>query len=116
MVKLIVFLKRRPGMSVEEFREHWRDRHGPLVRSTTEMARHVVSYEQLLPAESWLPIGTEFDGVTIMTFAEVADLEAFVQEPAYGEVIAPDEQSFLDMEDLVGVIVEEPTVVIPGTD
>lgn len=116
MVRLIVFLKRRPGTSVEEFREHWRDRHGPLVRATSDMARHLVSYEQYLPEESWLPIGAGFDGVTVMTFEEVADLEAFVQEHAYGEVIAPDERRFLDMDGLVGVIVGEPEVVIGGPD
>lgn len=100
-------------MSVEEFREHWRQIHGPLVRSIPEMARHLISYEQYLPAESWVPIGKEFDGVTIMTFAEVADVEAFVQEPAYAELIAPDEAQLLDMEGLVGMIVDDPVVMIP---
>ena len=46
MVKLVCFLKRREGMTLEEFYEHWEGSHGPLIRSTPELARHIVRYEQ----------------------------------------------------------------------
>ena len=31
MVKLFAFLRRSPDMSYDEFVEHWRDHHGPLI-------------------------------------------------------------------------------------
>ena len=46
MVKLVAFLKRREGMTRDEFYEHWEGTHGPLIRSTPELARHIVRYEQ----------------------------------------------------------------------
>ena len=77
-------------MTVEEFRDHWQNRHGPLILDTPTMARHVVLYEQYLPANSPIPLGKEFDGVTIMGFAKADDFLAFVQEPDYTRVIQPD--------------------------
>lgn len=112
MVRLICLLKRKPGMSVEEFREHWHERHGPLITATPAIAQHVVLYEQYLPADSPIPLGREFDGVTIMGFEEADDFLAFVNEDDYAAVIAPDEQSFLDLDGLVGIIVGEPTTVV----
>jgi hypothetical protein len=114
MVRLICLLKRKPGMTVDEFRDHWQHRHGPLIRSTESMAKHVLLYEQYLPADSPIPLGKEFDGVTIMGFATPDDFVAFVGEDDYTKVIAPDEQALLDMDGLVGIIVDEPTTVIPA--
>jgi hypothetical protein len=114
MVRLICLLKRKPGTTVEEFRDHWQNRHGPLIRSMASMAQHVVLYEQYLPADSPIPLGKEFDGVTIMGFDTADDFLAFVGEDDYAKVISPDEQALLDMDGLVGIIVDEPTTVIPG--
>ena len=46
MVKLFALLRRREGMSTEEFVEHWRDRHGPLIAGEPSLARHILRYEQ----------------------------------------------------------------------
>src|SRR6202035_581297 len=45
MVKLTCLIRRKEGMSPEEFHAYWRDRHGPLVLSTRS-GSHVVRYEQ----------------------------------------------------------------------
>jgi hypothetical protein len=115
VVRLICLLKRKPELSAEQFREHWQTRHAPLIRSTATIARHVASYEQYLPADSPIPLGREFDGVTIMGFADSAAFAAFLAEPDYAAVIAPDERRFLDLEGLVGIMVDEPSTVI-GVD
>ena len=44
-VKMICMIKRKPGMSVEEFHRYWREVHGPLVASTRS-GRHASRYEQ----------------------------------------------------------------------
>ncbi len=37
MIKLTFCLRRRPDLSVEEFRRYWRDEHGPLVQARAEV-------------------------------------------------------------------------------
>lgn len=113
MVKLFAVLRRRPGMSVEEFRTHWREHHGPLIAGTPELARHIVRYEQHVRHRPDGLSGTEdVDGVAEQWFHSIDDFVGFISEPAYAELIAPDERRFLDMDRIEFVITEEPVVVI----
>jgi uncharacterized protein (TIGR02118 family) len=115
MVKLICFLRRKEGLSPEEFYDHWLNRHGPLLASTEPFSRLVRRYEQhrRLPEPDWM--GTPgYDGVTIQWFDRIEDFEAFVAAPEYAEVVAPDEQLFLDGDALVWMMTEEPTITIDG--
>ncbi len=115
MVKLFALLRRRPGLGPEEFRAHWRDVHGPLIASTPELARHVVRYEQHPRHRPDALSGTDgVDGVAVQWFDSIDDFVAFISEPAYQELIAPDERRFLDIDAIEFVITEEPTVVIDG--
>ena len=115
MVKLVCFLKRKEGLTLEEFYDHWFNRHGPLIASTEPFKTLVKRYEQhkRLPEPDWA--GTPgYDGITIQWFDSMADFEGFVQAPEYATVIAPDEQSFLDTDALVWMMTEEPVVTIDG--
>jgi hypothetical protein len=113
MVRLFAFLTRRSELSHEEFLDHWLNVHGPLIAGTPELARHIRRYEQHPRATSGPMSGSEHcDGVTVQHFDSADDLWAFTTEPAYGELIAPDEAALLDLQRLVWVITGEPTVVI----
>ena len=115
MVKLVCFLKRREGMSLEEFYAHWEGTHGPLIRSTPELARHILRYEQhrRIPEPAWC--GTPgYDGITIQWLESVEEFLAFCAEPKYAELIEPDEKRFLDRDNLVWMITEEPLVTMDG--
>lgn len=116
MVKLVCFVKRKDGMSREEFYEHWENFHGPLIAATPELARHIIRYEQhrRTPYAEWMG-NEEFDGITIQWMNSAEDFEAFINEPAYAELIAPDEKSFLDTDALVWMITDVPVVPIGGT-
>lgn len=115
MVKLFALLRRNPDMSVEEFRAHWRDNHGPLIAGTPELARHIHRYEQHPRHRPDGLSGTDgVDGVAVQWFASIDDFAGFLSEPAYAELIAPDERRFLDMDAVEFVICDEPNVVIPG--
>jgi uncharacterized protein (TIGR02118 family) len=48
VIKLVFCLRRRQGLSVEAFREYWRDHHGPLVARHADALR-IVEYTQLAP-------------------------------------------------------------------
>ena len=115
MVTLFAFVRRRPGLDREEFLTHWRENHGPLIAGTPELARHIVRYEQHAAHDADpgdLPEG--FDGVAVQWYRSFEDFVAFVSEPAYLELVAPDEQRFLDLEHLEVVICDEPVVMIDG--
>jgi uncharacterized protein (TIGR02118 family) len=115
MVKLVCFVKRKPGMTRDEFYEHWEQRHGPLIASLPNVARHIVRYEQHRRTAEFDWMGTDdFDGVTIQWMRRAEDLQAFISEPDYAAHIAPDEASFLDPGALVWMVTNEPTVVIDG--
>lgn len=115
MVKLFAVLRRRPDLSVEEFRTHWRDHHGPLIAGIPELARHLVRYEQHVRHRPGALSGTEdVDGVAEQWFRSIDDFVAFISEPAYAEHVAPDERRFLDVGRIEFVICEEPHVVIDG--
>jgi EthD domain len=39
MIKFVYCVRRRPELSVEEFRKYWLEKHGPLVRSYAKALR-----------------------------------------------------------------------------
>jgi uncharacterized protein (TIGR02118 family) len=112
MVKLICFVKRKPGMSPEAFHQYWRERHGPLVASTNS-GKYVLRYEQNhRPLEDYGRIGaSEYDGVTVQWFASLEDFNQSIAEEDY-RLIAEDIPKFLDPDALVWIMTEEPEVVI----
>ncbi len=115
MVKLLCFLKRKAGMSLEEFNRHWKDTHGPLIAGLPKLARHIVRYEQHRRLPGHEQLGTpDYDGVAVQWFDSVDDFVAFVSEPDYTQHIFPDEDRFLDRSGLVWMITEEPIVIIEG--
>ncbi|MCU0270022.1 MAG: EthD domain-containing protein [Acidimicrobiales bacterium] len=115
MIKLVCFVKRKPGMTREEFYDHWLNHHGPLIANTPELARHLVRYEQhrRTAYADWMG-NEEFDGITIQWMTGPEAFEAFINEPTYLEVLAPDEERFLDRDGLVWMITDEPVVPIAG--
>lgn len=113
MVKLFALLRRNPEMTPDEFRTHWREHHGPLIAGTPALARHLLRYEQHVRHRPDGLSGNEgLDGVAEQWFTDISEFEGFISEPEYLELIAPDEQRFLDMSKVEFIITEEPHVVI----
>lgn len=116
MVKLFAFLHRRSDLTHDEFVAHWRDRHGPLIAGTPELVRHIVRYEQhpRHQPDNALTASEGLDGVAVQWLRSLDDFFAFVSEPAYRDLVSPDEQRFLDMSKVRYVVCDEPNVVIDG--
>jgi hypothetical protein len=115
MIRLTAVLKRNPALSQAEFEAHWLGHHAALIAGTPELARHIVRYEQhrRLPEPSWA--GSEgYDGVTLQWFRSMDDFLAFLAEPAYAELVAPDEEHLLDKDAIVWLMTEEAAVAIDG--
>jgi uncharacterized protein (TIGR02118 family) len=88
MFKVVTLLKRKSGLAVDAFQEHWRERHAPLVAARLRPARYVISAALL---QGYGKGELLFDGISEMWFASKAAFEV----PAPAEVAA-DEESFLD--------------------
>jgi uncharacterized protein (TIGR02118 family) len=111
MIKLSVFLTRRPGISHQEFVSYWTNEHARLVCSLEEFTSVVRRYTQQHPLES--PEGlpkAPYDGIAELWLDDMASLQAFGQE-VYASVVVPDEERFLDRAKTVMLITEEKQII-----
>ncbi len=113
LIKLIVAVRKRADMSVEEFQAHWRTGHAELVRNCPATQKYVRKYVQChtLP-DQYASGDVAFDGTAELWFDSVADKDAFFNDPNYLRDVKPDEERFADMSRTVFfVTAEEPVLV-----
>ncbi len=99
MIKFTILLRRKPGMSHDEFVSYHREHHAPLFSSLPEVKRHVRHYVQCHATGEQLPglPDNKIDGTTELWFDDLAGLAGVFQSPNYMESIRPDEEKFLDL-------------------
>ncbi|MCU1479323.1 MAG: EthD family reductase [Subtercola sp.] len=116
MIKLLVFNKRKEGVSREEFREYYETIHAPLAKGYFPMVlkyrRNYLNYEQSLltgrNAEEYVPLA-DFDSIAEVFFEDWAAFEAFREKSALPDLraqIKSDEENFLDVSAIRRYIVE----------
>jgi EthD domain len=108
-MSMLCILRRKAGMSLDEYHDHWLNRHGPLFQDIAELRDPLLGYEQNHGLD--LP-GAEYDGLTQQWFHS---LEAWIEllgVPSVREVVDPDVASFLDPAGIAFVLAGPPTVVI----
>ena len=108
MIKLVFTLRRREGMSREEFQRYWREEHAPLVRrhaETLRIRRYVQTHARDTDLDEALAgsRGSEaraYDGVAELWWDSLEDLmAAFSSEAgqAAGAALLEDEARFIDL-------------------
>lgn len=116
---LVVCVKRKPGLSREEFSRYYRDCHAPLIMSCPDFARHLHSYTQHHALDSKGPVAAmfgasgDYDAVAVLTFKSQDALKRAFEEPQYLERIQPDEPNFVDVQNCMS-FVTDPVVVKPA--
>lgn len=112
MVRLTCLVRRKQGLTPEEFHRHWREVHGPLV-AATRAGSHVLRYEQHpRPLSDYAGDDDPgFDGVTVQWFASMDDYRAHTAEGDFARVWA-DVEGFLDTDRLAFVLTEDPRLVM----
>jgi hypothetical protein len=111
MLQLTVLIKRHPDLDVEAFHERWRA-HGKVIAEEPTLARHIRRYEQHHRSIKDYENGTPYDGMALQQFDDMAGFLAFLEEPKYMELIRPDEETLLDMANLVVLFTDGPEVFI----
>jgi uncharacterized protein (TIGR02118 family) len=106
MIKAIYLIRRRAGMSPEDFHRYWREVHGPIAARIPGLRRYVQCHT-VAPTG----VGTsEYDGAAEAWFD---DIEAVRQAVASQEYAAAreDEGRFIDLERTTLIFTEEVVIV-----
>ncbi|KAL2611674.1 hypothetical protein R1flu_023366 [Riccia fluitans] len=107
LVKLVVMVKRKKGMSFEEFDKYWTEKHGPLLCSLPIFKEKTIKYNQMhldvskmreYGTENGFPIFKDFDGMLEVYARSYQDFEAVFASDDYKNIIIPDEEKFTDRE------------------
>ncbi len=117
MVKLFFCLRRKPGMSREEFQRYWRDHHAALVARHAE-TMGIRRYVQAHSLDDGLSVAVRsggpdpYDGVAELWFDPPEQSEAL---RAAGRALYEDEATFIDHSRSPLFLAEE-NVVIDGDE
>jgi len=107
MYKVMLFVKRKPGLTREQFRDRYESGHAPLaIQQLPHLRRYARNF--ILPVQGWEE--PEFDCVTEFWFddengwKETSKAYAF---GAAGKILAADEEEFMDRTTMRMVIADE---------
>ena len=109
MVKVVTFLKRKAGMSVEDFQRYWRTRHPQVVVRLPGVRRYVQSHTLASAYRKGEPV---YDGIAEVWAEDTDALRAMTRSPENAKVQA-DEAHFIDRATM-GFLVTEEQVVVEG--
>jgi len=109
MVKVITLLKRKKGITLEEFSRHWQEKHGAIVLKTVPGIKRYIQNHAVRLSAGGEP---KIDGIAEVWYD---DLEAWRQfADLYwgdkGKAIRDDEETFLDKSKLVFFVAEEKVI------
>jgi len=94
-VARIAFVRRAPGLTREEFAEHWTNVHSPLARKHHPV---LVRYVQNVVIERAPRGAPDVDGIAELGFRSLKDVhQRMYDSPAGAEIIRRDIQRFLDV-------------------
>jgi uncharacterized protein (TIGR02118 family) len=109
VVKLVAFFKRKPGMPVDAFQEHWRTTHAALVVAQAGLRRYVQNHSLL---DDYPTAEPDYDGVAEAWFDSVDDMRALASSSAY-TAVREDEANFIDATSM-GVLLSDEIVIVDG--
>ena len=111
MIKLILTLKRRQGMTHDEFTHYQRNVHRPLLMSVPETRRHMRRFVVSYPVPAPQQPEPEYDSVVEAWFDSTADLEALFGSDNFLKVVDPDHENFVDLSSVGRIVCEEDVVL-----
>jgi uncharacterized protein (TIGR02118 family) len=93
MIRRFVILRRKPTMSVEEFRHYWENVHGPLIAKIPGLRKYTQHH---VHSELLDNMDTPIDGIAELWFDNEEAQKAAYATPEYAAVVA-DEPNLFEM-------------------
>jgi uncharacterized protein (TIGR02118 family) len=98
--KLVIFLKRKPGSTIEEFQRYYETKHSKLIRLLPRVKRYFRRYLRPLSEHPMnTDDGSAYDVLTELWFDSREDLDlamSYCSHPDVYDTLAEDETKFLD--------------------
>lgn len=114
MVKVIAIIKRKPGMTVEAFQEHWRTGHADVVKRLPGLRRYVQSHTIPSGYRKGEPV---WDGIAELWFDSTDALRALAGT-AENAAVQEDEGRFIDRGTMTTLVTDEHVIkegAVPAT-
>lgn len=117
MLVVLGFYNRHPSLSWQQFSDHWRNVHGPLIASTAAARKYMKRYVQhhIRPEQDFgdkLALG--FDGFSETWYEDADARKSMRADPVWQELIVADDHRFLDMTRTRTMMYDTPVVQISG--
>lgn len=110
LLKYYVLMKRKPGMSLADFRYHWHEHHSRLVLELPGLLRYI----QCEVRDSLYALGeSRFDAVDQWYFQDTEAIRYMMQSPQYRDCVLVDRALFLDDKYVVSFVAEETWIIGP---
>lgn len=109
MVKLIAFFKRKTGISVEQFQQHWRTTHAGLVVRQRGLRRYVQNHTLTSGYRRGEPA---YDGVAEAWFDDTQAMRELGSTDEY-RAVREDEANFIDATQM-GMVITDEVVIVDG--
>jgi uncharacterized protein (TIGR02118 family) len=106
MVKAIYLIRRKPGMSAEDFHRYWREVHGPIAARIPGLRRYV----QCHSIDAGFGDAPEYDGAAEVWFDDMEAVRRAVASPEYAAA-REDERRFIDLEHTTLTFTEEVSIL-----
>ncbi|MEX2228401.1 MAG: EthD domain-containing protein [Dehalococcoidia bacterium] len=105
MRQFVYVLRRKPGMTREQFQQYWREQHGPLVASVAEVMgiKRYIQVHSRIDATRYRDatrglMDEPYDGVAEIWFDRAAATGSREEQAAADRRLAEDEANFIDFE------------------
>jgi len=111
LVKGVFLIKRKPGMSLTDFRQYWKEVHGPIVLKLPGLRRYVQCHALDSFYKDREP---RFDGVAQIWFDNTQAMERMMASREFKEESWPDGAKFIDQSSIMSFVAEEHRVIWPA--
>jgi len=111
MIKMIITIKRREGMSHEKFVHYQREVHRPLLMAIPEARRYIRRFIVSFPVQAPNYSGPDYDSVVEAWFDNMEDMNALYFSENFRSKVDPDHVNFMDLSSYGRIVAEEEVVI-----
>ena len=112
MIIVMGFYKRRSDLTWQEFSDHWRNVHGPLLRDTPKTAQYMRRYVQHHLRPSPGGPAFEFDGFSEGWFDSLEARQEMHESEEFLSIVRSDSALFLDLSATHYLVLDKPVHIV----